>query len=144
MRAAVTWSGDVGQALIDYLASGATDPAPFYSAGASQEDLLGDIDGYVLGGENAGPSPDLAVILSRAYLESDFEATRFSRFLAVLGADPATFVAREIVCYAAAFARLSGMPLDADRVREAAPYFVGRFLDFLRDGVSAEGAPASR
>jgi hypothetical protein len=144
LRAAVTWSGDLGQALIDYLTSGTMDPAPFYSASASEEDLLGDIDGYVLGADNAGSAPDVAAILSRAYLESDFEATRFSRFLATLGNDPAAFVGREVECYAAAFARLSGMPLDADRVREAAPYFVGRFLDFSRAGASAEGAAAFR
>ncbi len=144
MRAAVTWSGDLGQALIDYLASGATGPAPFYAAGASDEDLFGDIDGYLLGADNAGPAPDVAAILTSAYLESDFEATRFSRFLAALGDDPAAFIGREVACYAAAFARLSGMPLELDRAREAAPYFVGRFLAFLRDGAAAERAPTLR
>jgi hypothetical protein len=144
MRAAVTWSGDVGQALSDFVASGATDPEPFYNSNAPAEDLLGDVDGYLLGAEFGGPSPDVAAILTRAYLESDFEATRFSRFVALLGDDPAAFVARQVGCYATAFAALSGSPVDPDAIRQAVPYFVGRFLDFVREGARQESAAAGR
>ena len=139
MRASVTWSGDVGQALIDYvLAPDATDPATFYERNASDEDLYGDIDGYVLGAEFGGPAIDVADVLTRAYLDSDYESSRFRRFMALLGEEPEAFAGRQIVCYARSFAQLTGAPVDTARLADAAPYFVGRFVAFLNDGLHLE------
>ncbi len=139
MRGFVTWSGDVGQGLIDFvLAAGATDPSGFYEANAPEEDLYGDIDGYLLGAEFGGTAIDVADVLTSAYLASDHESTRFRRFAALLGDDPEAFAAREIVCYARSFALLAGAPLDAARLTEAAPYFVARFMAFLHAGLHAE------
>lgn len=144
MRAAVTWSGDVGQALADFVLAGAADPAPFYEEHAPPEDLLGDIDGFVLGALYGGPAIDVADVLRRAYLDGDLEATRFRRFVALLGDDPRATAAREITCYTAAFARLTGAQIDPVRLMEAAPYFVDRFMSFLDVGLSQEGAALAR
>jgi hypothetical protein len=139
MRAAVTWSGDVGQALVDYLLAGAAgDPAAFYDAGASPPDLYGDIDGYLLGTGLAAHGGDVAALLTSAYVTGDLETTRFSRFLAALGDDPRATATREITCYARAFAGLSGQSLDPAALAEAAPYFIGRFLAFVEDGARGE------
>jgi hypothetical protein len=143
MRASVTWSGDVGQALADYVLAGGTgDPAPFYEENAPPEDLLGDIDGYVLGAEFGGASIDVAAVLTRAYLAGDLEATRFRRFVALLGDDPRATAAREITCYTGAFARLTGAQIDPTRLAEAAPYFIDRFMALLDAGLRAETGTA--
>ena len=139
MRASVTCSGDVGQGLIDYvLTPDAIDPATFYERNASDEDLYGDIDGYVLGAEFGGPAIDVADVLTRAYLESDHESSRFRRFMALLGDDPEAFAARQIVCYARSFAQLTGAPVDTARLADATPYFVGLFIAFLQEGMHLE------
>jgi hypothetical protein len=142
MRAAVTWSGDIGQGLIDFvLDREATDPAPYYERNASDEDLYGDIDGYVLSADLLGRDDiDVAAVLTRAYLESDYEATRFRRFIAALGDDPAGVAGRQIACYAASYAVLTGQQIDRARLMKAAPYFVGRFLAFVRAGAASESA----
>lgn len=125
--------------MIDFLrAPGATDPAPFYEGNAPPEDLLGDLDGYTLSVELGCPDIDVADVLTRAYLESDYEAHRFRRFLALLGDDPEAFVTRQVVCYARSFALLTGVPVESDRLNAAAPYFVGRFMTFLQAGLQAE------
>jgi hypothetical protein len=138
LRAGVTWSGDVGQALADFVLAGARDPAPLYDENAPPEDLLGDIDGYVLGAEFGGPTIDVADVLNRAYLNGDLEATRFRRFVSLLGDDPYAAAAREITCYTRAFALLTGVHIDPVRLAEAAPYFVDRFMAFVEDGLRAE------
>jgi len=140
MRAAVTWSGDVGEALALFVLSGDADPAPFFDRSASVEDLYGDIDGYALGAAFGGPAIDVADVLTRAYLEGDHEAHRFTRFWAALGADPEAGIAREIGCFAAAYGALTGRSLDRARLAEAAPYFVERFSTFVWNGLAAEAA----
>jgi len=138
LRAGVTWSGDVGQALADFVLAGARDPAPLYEEHAPPEDLLGDIDGYVLGAEFTGPSIDVADVLTRTYLQGDLEATRFRRFVALLGDDPHATAAREVTCYTRAFALLTGARIDPVHLAEAAPYFIDRFMAFVEDGLQAE------
>ena len=140
LRAGVTWSGDTGQALADFVLAGAHDPAPFYDENAPPEDLLGDIDGYVLGAEFGGPAVDVADVFNRAYVVGDLEATRSHRFAALLGDDPRSAAGREITCYTRAFALLTGAQIDPDRLVEAAPYFVDRFMAFVEDGLRAEVA----
>jgi hypothetical protein len=140
LRASVTWSGDVGQALADFVLAGAQDPAPFYEDHAPPEDLLGDIDGFVLGAEFVGSSIDVADVLTRAYLSGDLEATRFHRFVALLGDDPRAAAAREITCYTRAFALLTGVQIDPAALTAAAPYFIDRFIAFVEDGLRAETA----
>jgi hypothetical protein len=142
VRAAVTWSGDVGQGLVDFLLDpNATDPATFYERNASDADLFGDIDGYVLGADLLGRDDiDVAAALTRAYLESDYETTRFRRFIAALGPDPAAFAGRQIACYATAYAALTGRQLDRVRLAAATPYFVERFLAFVQAGAASEPA----
>ena len=143
LRAAVTWSGDVGQALVDFLlAAGDDDSAAFFDAGASPEDLIGDIDGYVLGAASLGQSVDTGEVLAAAYLGGDLEATRFRRFVALLGSDPVAAAGREIVCYAYAFSRLAGAQIDPQRIAEAAPHFVERFWTFVQAGLATEPEPA--
>jgi hypothetical protein len=142
MRAAVTWSGDVGEALALFVLSGDADPAPFFDRSAPSEDLYGNVDGYVLGAE-FGPEIDVAAVLSYAYLESDYEGHRFTRFWSALGDDPTAFAAQQILCFAGSYALLTGQQLDRARLVEAAPYFVGRFLDFIHAGLAAEGVTAS-
>jgi hypothetical protein len=138
MRAAVTWSGDVGEALALFVLSGEAGPAPFFERSASPEDLYGDIDGYALGAEFGGPTIDVADVLMRAYLEGDYERQRFSRFWAALGDDPEAFAARQILCFAGSYAALTGQQVDRARLVEAAPYFVGRFLESVNMGLAAE------
>jgi hypothetical protein len=142
MRAAVTWSGDVGEALALFVLSGETDPAPFFDRSAPAEDLYGNVDGYVLGAE-FGPEIDVAAVLTYAYLESVYEAHRFARFWSSLGDDPAAFAARQILCFAGSYAVLTGQQVDRARLVEAAPYFVARFLEFVHAGLAAEGVAAS-
>jgi hypothetical protein len=142
MRGAVTWSGDVGEALALFVLSGETDPAPFFDRSAPIEDLLGNVDGYVLGAE-LGPEVDVAAVLTQAYLESDYEAHRFARFWSSLGDDPAAYAARQIVCFAGSYAVLTGQQVDRARLVEAAPYFVDRFLEFIHAGLAAEAVTAA-
>src|SRR5262249_37259594 len=78
---ALPWSGDVGQALIDFVAGrGSITAEQAYIVNAPPEDLLGDVDGYVLGLDLNGQPADVAAVLTSAYLDGDFEQTRFSRF----------------------------------------------------------------
>lgn len=148
MTAAVTWSGDVGTALYDYLVeSGAGDPTPVYDREAPPEDLIGDVDGWVLGTESGGVPVDVAALLEGAYLTGDLEATRFRRFAATLGgtdgprlSDAArTRAADEIRCFARALAALGGTDVSAGAIADASPYFVDRFIQFIEDGLAAEG-----
>ncbi len=143
IRASVTWSGDVGEALLLFAASEQGDPAPFYDRSAPLEDLYGDIDGYVFGAAFGGPSIDTADVLTRMYLQSDYESQRFSRFVAVLGDNAEEFAARQIVCFARSYAALTSTPVDPARLMEAAPYFVDRFWSFVSAGVEAEMAGTS-
>ncbi len=144
MRASVIWSGDVGEALLFFAASGQSDPAPFYERSAPLEDLYGNIDGFVFGAEFGGPSIDTADVLTRMYLQSDYESQRFSRFVAALGDNAEEFAARQIVCFARSYAALTSTPVDPARLMEAAPYFVDRFWSFVTAGVEAETAGTSR
>src|SRR5262245_34079070 len=74
MLAAVTWSGDVGQALIDFVAGGVSITAEqAYTVNAPPEDLLGDVDGYLLGLDLNGQPADVAAVLTSAYLDGDLE-----------------------------------------------------------------------
>jgi hypothetical protein len=138
LRADVTWAGDAGQALIDFITNGESDPALYFDREASPDQLLGDLDGYTLGALNAGPRIDVGTGLESAYLRGDYEASRFGAFLQQLGSDYRAVASREIVCYATAFARFAGIAVDAGRVQEAAPYFSGRFLDFVERGAASE------
>jgi hypothetical protein len=141
MRVAVTWSGDVGEALALFVLSGESDPAPFFDRSAPSEDLYGNIDGYALGAES-GPEFDVAAVLTHAYLESDYEDLRFTRFWSVLGEDPAAFAAQQILCFAGSYAVLTGQQINRARLVEAAPYFLGRFLEFIQTGLATESIPA--
>jgi hypothetical protein len=140
MRAAVTWSGDVGEALALFVLSGEADPSSFFERSASVEDLYGDLDGYALGAAFGGPAIDVADVLARAYLDGDHEAHRFARFWEALGGDPEAVIAREIGCFAAAYGALTGRSLDRARLAEAASYFVHRFCTFVWDGLATEAA----
>jgi hypothetical protein len=150
MIAAVTWSGDVGKALHDYLIDpvrGA--PASYYDAEANPADLLGDVDGWVLGAEAAGVPVDVAALLESAYLNGDLEATRFRRFGAqVGGADGGALsdaararVRDEITCFARAFATFTGSGITAERIAAESPYFVERFTRYIEDGLAREASP---
>src|SRR5205823_4497049 len=97
MRADVTWAGDVGQALVDYVTNGsAGDAAAYFDTAAPPEQLLGDIDGYVLGDTFAGSGIDVASVLTTAYLDGDYEQHRFEQLAGLLGADPAQTVGAEV------------------------------------------------
>lgn len=145
LRAAVTWSGDLGEAIAEYLVAGgapdgsSAEMAVFFNRYASPEDLLGDLDGYILGAV-LPDAPDIASLLTTAYLDGELEPVRFRRFVALFGDDLDALVSRETICFARALIQLGGAsgPANAADVATAAPPFVERFLTFVRAGVAAE------
>ena len=147
--AAVTWSGDVGAALYAYLAEGRiADPGVYLQREAPVEDLLGDLDGWLLG--RSGPvGVDAGALLEREYGNPTFEATRFQRFVRALSASSDSSsppvadaardaVTREVTCFARALAMFSGSGVDAATIVAGAPPFVDGLLAFLRNGLSRE------
>ena len=147
MLAAVTWSGDVGKALHDYLADGGQgDPAAYFAREAPPEDLLGDVDGWVMGTESTGMQIDVADVLTTAYLAGDLESARFHRFAASLGgADKQglTDAARqrigdEIRCFAGALAALERTGVTPEAITAASPAFVDRLIAYVENGLAAE------
>ncbi len=149
MTAAVTWSGDVGNAVHTYLAEGMRRPADaVYDDESPPEDLYGDIDGWLLAVQVAGSSVDVAALLEQSYADPAFEAGRFHRFVGALGgvengrlSDAARGrVVAEVACFARAVATLGNTGVTPDAIDAAAPSFVDRFITFLEDGLAAEGA----
>lgn len=148
MLAGVTWSGDVGTALHDFLVHGGQgDPSYYFAREAPPEDLLGDVDGWVLGAELAGGPVDVAATLQGAYLGGDLEAARFHRFAASLGGmrkgglsdEAQARIVREVGCFAVALATLFHSGVAPDTIAAAAPSFAGRFIVYVENGLAAEG-----
>lgn len=137
MRAAVTWSGDVGNALHAYLAaSGAGEADLFFDREAPPEDLLGDVDGWLLALPLQPGALDVAALLEAAYLPgSDFERTRFQRFAASVSSG---MLEQEIVCFARATALLGGSGVSPEAIEAAALPFIERFRRFIDAGIAAE------
>jgi hypothetical protein len=149
MVGSVTWSGDVGQALHDYIRAGGTDPTPFFDAEASVEDLLGDVDGWTLAMRSGGATLDVADYLEQAYLHAQpsLDANRFRAFAisldentdgSVLSELARAIIAREITCFARAIAALTSSGITAAAIEQAAPYFVDRFIRFVEEGLAEE------
>lgn len=150
MVGSVTWSGDVGQALHDYLRAGGTDnPAPFYDAEASEEDLLGDLDGWTFAMHTGGAAVDVADYLEQAYLRArpGADTSRFRAFAlsldqttdrSVLSEQARAMIAREITCFARAIATLSNSGVTVASIEQNAPYFVDRFTTFIEEGLAGE------
>lgn len=151
MIAAVTWSGDVGKALHDSLAEpDRGDSMFFFDHEASDEDLLGDVDGYVLGSLASGAPVDVADVLTRAYVTGGPGGTlddrRFAAFArsvsrtddAALSPAAREMIGREITCFAGALASFGRTGITRDAIVAAAPYFVDRFIQFIEDGLARE------
>lgn len=147
MTAAVTWSGDVGKALHDYLAdpdAARRGPAFYFDREASPEDLLGDVDGWVLGIQAAGAPVDVAALLEDAYLSGDLESTRFHRFAGALGGTGGTALSDaararagdEIRCFARALATFTRSGVTGAAIEAEAGYFVERFIAFVEAGLT--------
>jgi hypothetical protein len=150
MVGSVTWSGDVGQALHDYVRAGGTDdPAPFFDAEASVEDLLGDVDGWTFAMLTGGAPLDVADYLEQTYLRESpgVDAHRFRAFAtsldqstdgSVLSDLARAIIAREVTCFARAIATLTSSGVTAEAIEQAAPYFVDRFIRFVEEGLAEE------
>ncbi len=137
LRAAVTWSGDAGNALHAYLAAGGDgDSDAFFDREAPPEDLLGDIDGWLLALPLGPGALDVAALLADAYLSGgDFERSRFQRFAESVSGG---LLEREIICFARATALLGGCGVSGEAIEAAAPPFIARFRQYLEAGIAAE------
>lgn len=146
MRAAVSWSGDAGKALHDYVAAGAAGSVEdAFDRDAPAADLLGDIDGWVLALSVQPGALDVAALLEHTYLaDGSFERTRYQRFVQATGggdsldSDARAFIGQEIRCFAAATAALGRSEVTDVAIAAAAPPFVERFLRFIEEGLAAE------
>lgn len=151
MVAAVTWSGDIGQALHDFIAEGGADPNVYVDREASVEDLIGDLDGYTLGVLSAaavaeGIPLDVARLLTIAYIDGfdpgpdawTLDSDRVPAFIAVLAGDEAATladvrpaIAREVTCFARALTVFGNTGVSAEAIEAHAPAFIDRFVAFL-------------
>ncbi len=144
LRGAVTWSGDLGEALAAYLvAGGAGEIAPFIAMYADDYDLLGDLDGYVL---SAGEltTRDTGALLETAYYADNLDGTRFSRFRGLFGDDFADMVTRETACFARALLLRAGNSAEVANVTGAAGPFAAHFVEWVNLGAAIEASVAAR